>query len=344
VNDQQSIPSDPYLESRRLPDYKHKTPSSFDKLKQFLTMDRKVLRFFCVWDDRDSMFGEMRPYILHYYLVDDSVEIREVHEPNDGRDPFPVLVRRQKLPKDRSSVKGSFPSCVLELSEHEVQDWFSPADFFIGKSLFINGRRFLIYNCDDFTKHFYQSVFNVTDFTPVEVSGPAAEVPKRQLPPYNGFGSLEDSMQSCLSLIPQPPKKDFLRMLENDGKILRFAAVMDSPHPEDANRKFIISYRLSDDMMQIYEPPQRNAGILGGKFLERTRVRKPGSPVDKPEFYTPADLAIGEKIEIFKHKFVITDADEYVLKWMEANSNWIPEATLNSLRQKHGKQMQEQKE
>lgn len=43
-------------------------------------------------------------------------------------------------------------------------------------------------------------------------------------PPYNGFGSLEDSLQSCLSLVPQPPKKDFIKMLENDHKILRYAA------------------------------------------------------------------------------------------------------------------------
>lgn len=48
----------------------------------------------------------------------------------------------------------------------------------------------------------------------------------QELPPYNGFGSLEDSKQSCLSLVPQPPKKDFIKMLENDGKVLRFAAVM----------------------------------------------------------------------------------------------------------------------
>jgi len=63
-----------------------------------------VLRFFCIWDDRDSMFGEMRPFILHYFLVDDTIEIREVHKANDGRDPFPVLVRRQRLPKDRNDV------------------------------------------------------------------------------------------------------------------------------------------------------------------------------------------------------------------------------------------------
>ena len=48
----------------------------------------------------------------------------------------------------------------------------------------------------------------------------------QEIPPYNGFGALEDSLQSCLSLIPQPPKKDFIKMLENDGKTLRFAAVM----------------------------------------------------------------------------------------------------------------------
>ena len=51
----------------------------------------------------------------------------------------------------------------------------------------------------------------------------------QDLPPYNGFGSLEDSKQSCLSLIPQPPKKDFIKMLENDGKILRYAATMVKP-------------------------------------------------------------------------------------------------------------------
>lgn len=48
----------------------------------------------------------------------------------------------------------------------------------------------------------------------------------QKIPPHSGFGSLEDSKQSCLSLIPQPPKKDVMRMLENDGKILRYSARM----------------------------------------------------------------------------------------------------------------------
>ena len=42
-----------------------KTPSDVDKLRKFLELDRKVLRFYCVWDDRDQMFGEVRKLILH---------------------------------------------------------------------------------------------------------------------------------------------------------------------------------------------------------------------------------------------------------------------------------------
>ncbi len=64
----------------------------------------QVLRFFCIWDDRESMFGEARPFIVHYYLVDDTVEIREVHRNNDGRDPFPCLLNRMRLPKNLYDV------------------------------------------------------------------------------------------------------------------------------------------------------------------------------------------------------------------------------------------------
>ena len=179
--------------------------------------------------------------------------------------------------------------------------------------------------------------------------------------------------------------------------LLVSVSLQDSPSPEDENRRFIISYRLSDDMMSIYEPPQRcvcvcvcvcvrlcvcvrafvcvcmcvcacvcvcvrvhahikctnsyvhtyisnillpycyyrNAGILGGKFLEFTRVAKPGSSVDAPEFYVPPDFAIGRTIEVFKHKFVITDADLYVLKHMEANRDSFPTEVIQLLREKH---------
>ena len=43
------------------------------------------------------------------------MEIREVHTGNDGRDPFPVLVCRQRLPKDRTKVECKYFLFTLSL-------------------------------------------------------------------------------------------------------------------------------------------------------------------------------------------------------------------------------------
>jgi len=331
-----SCPADPYTEKRReqaaLRNYA--TPSDFDKQRQFLEMDRKVLRFEAVWDDRDSMFGEMRKFLIHYYLVDDTLEVREMHTSNDGRDPFPVLITRHKVPKNRYDVESSFPSVVMELTGQEIKEYFTPREFELGKTVTIYNRRFLLYDCDNFTKAFYYHNFGIKDFQTVDLASKNNPLPKMEIAPYNGFGSLEDSLQSCLSLVPQPPKKDFIKMLENCGKVLRFEAILDSAKPEDQGRKFIISYRLSDDMITIHEPPVRNSGRIGGKFLERTRVVKPGCPPDKPEFFGPQDFHIGSEIEIFRHRFIITSADHYVLKYMQEHSNQFSANTIKSIEER----------
>jgi len=71
-----------------------------DGRKKFMEYGQRVLRFFCVWDDRDSEYGSMRRYDLFYHLADDMVEIVEHHENNDGRDPFKLLIHKMRLPKD----------------------------------------------------------------------------------------------------------------------------------------------------------------------------------------------------------------------------------------------------
>lgn len=86
------------------------------------------------------------------------------------------------------------------------------------------------------------------------------------------------------------------------------------------------------------------------------RIAKPSSPPDHPTFYQPQDFAIGTTIEVkctctaiitaadilpllqvLKHRFTLTDADEYVLKYMEAHAEQFPLATIQSLQRKHGK-------
>jgi hypothetical protein len=345
LNDPEEAPHDPYTESRRPPNRTTKTKSDFDTLKRFLTLDRKVLRFYAVWDDRDMRFGEMRPFIFHYFLVDDTLQIREVHTPNDERDPFPVLLQRQRVQIDRYDIPDTFPSCIMEVSDAEVQGkWLTASDFKIGKTLTISNRRFLIYECDEFTRQWYRTEMNFEQPEKIEipVESNSKKARKMIIPPYNGFGSIDDTVQNCLSLVPQPPKKDFIKMLENDNKTLRYAASMVPIRPEDKNRRFIITYRLADHMITIYEPPIKNTGIMGGKFLEATRIPKPNcGTVENPVFYGPVDLSIGAMITVFRHRFTIEDCDDFVLSYLEENKEIFPtiekeqlEKTIESIKDK----------
>lgn len=45
-----------------------------------------------------------------------------------------------------------------------------------------------------------------------------------------------------------------------ESNVLRFKARLDTTKPIDMDRRFIISYFLSDDTIAVFEPPVRNSG------------------------------------------------------------------------------------
>lgn len=68
------------------------------------------------------------------------------------------------------------------------------------------------------------------------------------------------------------------------------------------------------------------AGIQGGKFLERTRVKKPNQSrwgVEFSQYYTGCDLYIGAIVEFNKHKFILVDADDYAYTYMEKHQDEV---------------------
>jgi len=271
-----------------------------DKLAQFLKYDRKVLRFFCMWDDTPSLYGEVRKFVLHYYLADDTVEIVESYKANSGRDPFPKLLNRQKLP--------------LTWDRPGRKEFITAADVELGGTINVFGRDLLICDSDNFTRQFMEENFGHSfEGRTISLEEERPEPPRREIPPYTGYGSEEDSLGSFYSLVPKPPHQNWAKYFENDKKILRFVAQMDTNSPEDRERLFIISYYLADDTMGVYEPPARNSGFMGGKFMERCRVKNPGSDM----FYKPTDMHVGAVMEFRRHRFILIEADEYTLNYME---------------------------
>lgn len=109
--------------------------------KQFLDNDRKVLRFYTRYDDI--------PYIVHYYLADDTCEIREVHHPNDGRDNFALLLKRRKIPY---SFNVSQPGLGFIGDNYLTYNQIYP-----GSTIDAFGRNFLITGVDEFTQNFYEA-------------------------------------------------------------------------------------------------------------------------------------------------------------------------------------------
>jgi hypothetical protein len=124
----------------------------------------------------------------------------------------------------------------------------------------------------------------------------------------------------------QPPKKEFLRTQES--RVFRFVAVMESRHREDRNRKFVVSVFVPEEMVSIYEPPQRNNGTIGGKFLEKSKILVPGATKQAPKYYVSKDFFVGARVTINAHTFHLMDADEFVFSYLEQNCHKYSVADL----------------
>ncbi|KAJ3113843.1 EF-hand domain-containing member C2, partial [Physocladia obscura] len=303
------FPADPYqvrrqeLLSRMKPTRPYEPKSS---LKKFLENDRHVLRFYCVWDDTPSVFGDARHMVVHYYLSDDTVEIREAIPANAGREKNTLFLRRGRLPKHKQRFEYG-----QQDAKQSPDEFFSDRDLTIGAVLHLYGRPFVICDCDEFTKSYYREKYGLEQFDPVSLDDYEEELFSEGDALVAAAYQQKEPVQPMIGS-HDTPKKDS-KMIQFDGVVLRFLAVLQTSKQVDADRKFVISMHPVDGSVSVFEPHQRNAGIMGGKFLEKGKIKKP----DGENFYEASDFYLGAQLLFHRHPFVITDADNYAKAFIE---------------------------
>ncbi|KAK3894187.1 hypothetical protein Pcinc_002044 [Petrolisthes cinctipes] len=118
---------------RRLP-----SPPKF--LPEWALLDKKVLRFRGYFSERVPETGQVccvRPVVICYYLLDDAISVTEPRTPNSGLDQGRLL-SRQRVP-------------------HPDGGFWHWTHLNLGTTLNLYGRRYVICDCDPFTKEYLLS-------------------------------------------------------------------------------------------------------------------------------------------------------------------------------------------
>ncbi|OXU28876.1 hypothetical protein TSAR_000406 [Trichomalopsis sarcophagae] len=305
VSHPEDVPPDPYLRNRFLQEQQSALNSTKyisrsladDRRYRFLEYDGMILSFDASWND--DIFK------LRYFLADDTIAVCEVRRPNDGKDNERgcLLLKRMKVPKNWKDLPANYPSAYLEKSDKEIREFYSPSDLKVGETVFLFGRKFLLHDCDPFTRRYYSSMLRFDQ--PPRIPLPNESTPSDYAP-----------KPLTAKLDPdEEPKKDLIRRLYNFPKKLRYSLCLDAVRREDEGRQFVLEYSLAEGTIRICEFAQRNSGRKGGCFLGWIRVPKPGTE----EYYTPEDFAIGSRLNVFGHWFIVTGTEPFVYKYMRAN-------------------------
>jgi hypothetical protein len=100
---------------------------------------------------------------------------------------------------------------------------------------------------------FFFTISTADDFTPHERpkpdNGVVIKQETRPLPPYNGYGTYEDSAANCRNVIPVPPHRDFNKFFSKD----RYSCVV---------RCTYILRSTEDHLHQLFSSSKYTVGML----------------------------------------------------------------------------------
>lgn len=149
-----------------------------------------------------------------------------------------------------------------------IPNYLQDKDLKIGNIINCFGRCIVLIDCDKFTKEYYQQKYGMEEFValpkPVEYKEDCVSI---EMPPYNGWGSFEDSEANCHTIQAKTPQRDMKKFIELDTLKLRFKAELIPETSFDCDREVIITYYLCDDTISAFEVSKRNPSCCGVMFF-----------------------------------------------------------------------------
>jgi hypothetical protein len=131
-----------------------------------------MFSFDCVLDETERAGGELITFKLYYYLEDDTIAIKELPENQQGRDGFPLLLKRTKLPKNWRKKPADFASIVFDSTSAEIDEFYSLRDFMVGSTIFVFGRKFLLMDADKFTREYFDQILRCPQPNKLQIEKP----------------------------------------------------------------------------------------------------------------------------------------------------------------------------
>lgn len=118
----------------------------------------------------------------------------------------------------RDMMKGRYLRDRLETKVgDDGSKYYNERDLAIGRILNVFGREVILASCDGQTQEFYRQKFGVEEFEAIPIPANSQKyvnyVERKPMPPFNGWGSYEDSEGNCVGIEPRAPKIDFRKFL-----------------------------------------------------------------------------------------------------------------------------------
>ena len=192
----------------------------------FVKLDKQVLRFYAYFKEsvveNELENARIRLLVIYYYLLDDSISIVDVKQENSGIPQGPFLSKGKVYKEDGTLYKFS--------------------DFVVGKDVYIYGKVIRIYDCDAYTRDFFQ----LNGFTQ----------PQRQDVPADAF---QLKVTTKPKIVKDHLMKDYLeysmgggkvksakQFLENDRKVLSFDITWFDDVYDKEQKNYKLNYYLAD--------------------------------------------------------------------------------------------------